>query len=297
MIRRRRIRARRTPRFPGLSFNRLVPNILTLLALCAGLTAIRFGWQGRWEMAVYAVLLAGILDGLDGRIARLLKGTSRFGAELDSLSDFLCFGVGPAILMFAWTLQDAGGFGWVFCLMFSVSCALRLARFNTSLDDTHAPGWSYNFFSGTPAPAGAGLALLPMMLSFGTGLEEVFRTPWLVAAVLLVVSFLMVSRVPTYSLKNFKVPASYVLPMLLGIAAVAAFLVAAPWVTLTAVGLLYVGSIPFSIRSYRRLQRQAEAHAEADANGGDGGATDGNGGATDGESGATISFPDRRGAG
>lgn len=289
MIRRRRSHPRRQPRFPGLSFNRMIPNILTLLALCAGLTAIRFGWQGRWEIAVYAIVLAGILDGLDGRIARLLKGTSRFGAELDSLADFISFGVGPAILLFAWTLQDAGGFGWVFCLMFSVSSALRLARFNTSLDDGHAPGWSYNFFSGVPAPAGAGLALLPMMLSFATGFEAVFRNPFFAAALMLVVSFLMVSRVPTYSLKNFKVPSSYVMPLLLAIAAAAAFLVTTPWATLTAVGLLYVASIPLSIRSYRRLQRQAEAHRESEpAN------ADGNGDAPASDSGTTVPFPERR---
>ncbi len=267
---RSRFRSNRPPRLRGLSFNRMVPNILTLLALCAGLTAMRFGWEGRWEIAVYAIVLAGILDGLDGRIARLLKSTSRFGAELDSLSDFISFGVAPAMLLFAWTLQDASRLGWIPCLMFSVCCALRLARFNTEIDEPRSPGWSYNFFTGAPAPAGAGLVLLPMMLSFTTGNEQIFRQPYVVMAVLLLVSFLMVSRLPTYSLKNFKVPTALVMPLLLGVAAAAALLVTSPWALLSAVGLIYLISLPFSFRSYRRLQRQAEAHRADDTDDSDG---------------------------
>ena len=144
---------RRPPRISGLSFNKLIPNILTMLALCAGLTSIRFGLHGKWDQAVISILLAGLLDGLDGRIARLLHGTSKFGAELDSLSDFVSFGVAPSMLLYFWTMQGAGGIGWALVLLFSVCCALRLARFNTMLGEPDLPPWAYNFFTGVPAPA------------------------------------------------------------------------------------------------------------------------------------------------
>lgn len=247
---------RRIPRLKGLSLNRLIPNILTLLALCCGLTAIRFGLQARWEAGVTAILLAGVLDGLDGRIARLLRGTSKFGAELDSLSDFVSFGVAPAVLLYLWSMQGAGSFGWALVLLFSVCCALRLARFNTMLGQPDLPPWAYNFFTGVPTPAGAALVMLPMMLFFEWG-GGFFDRPAVVAVFLVLVSFLMVSRIPTFSLKGLRVPHHWVLPVLLVVGLLAAFLVTAGWVTLIFFGFLYIASFPFSIRAYRQLERTA----------------------------------------
>ena len=250
---------RRSPRIHGLSFNKLIPNILTMLALCAGLTSMRFGLHGKWEQAVTSILVAAILDGLDGRIARLLQGTSKFGAELDSLSDFVSFGVAPAMLLYFWTMQNAGGLGWALVLLFSVCCALRLARFNTMLGEPDLPPFAYNFFTGVPAPAAAGLVLLPMMISFHFGGEGLFASPLVNAVALVVVSFLMVSKIPTYSGKRFRVPHAYVLPMLLLVGVLTAFLVTAPWTTISIVGLGYLGCIPLSIRGFSRLKKQAAA--------------------------------------
>lgn len=243
------------PRLRDQSLNRLIPNILTVLALCAGLTGIRFALQEQWEQAVISILIAGVLDGLDGRIARLLDGASRFGAELDSLSDFVSFGVAPAVVLYYWTMKGAGGIGWALALLFSVCCALRLARFNTKLDNADLPAWTTRFFVGVPAPAGAGLVLFPVFatLEFGPGFVD---RPVVCGAAMIVVALLMISRVPTFSFKRVKVPHAYVVHMLLGVGALAAFLVTNPWLTLMALGALYVGSIPFSYSAYRRLERQ-----------------------------------------
>ncbi|HXP98171.1 MAG TPA: CDP-diacylglycerol--serine O-phosphatidyltransferase [Telmatospirillum sp.] len=248
---------RRPPRISGLSFNKLIPNILTMLALCAGLTSIRFGLHGKWDQAVISILLAGLLDGLDGRIARLLHGTSKFGAELDSLSDFVSFGVAPSMLLYFWTMQGAGGVGWALVLLFSVCCALRLARFNTMLGEPDLPPWAYNFFTGVPAPAAAGLVLLPMVITFQSDGDSFFASPSVNAIFLVGVAFLMVSKIPTFSGKRFRVPHEYVLPMLLLVGVLAAFLVTEPWTTITVVGFLYAGSIPFSARAFHKLQKQA----------------------------------------
>ena len=242
----------RRRRLKSLPFNRMIPNILTLMALCAGLTAIRFGLNGKWEHAVLAIMVAAILDGLDGRIARILKGASKFGAELDSLADFVSFGVVPALLLYLWTMQDAGRFGWVLVLLFAVCCVLRLARFNTFLEDPDRPAWAANYFTGVPAPMGAALVLLPMILSFQFD-TEFFRSPALVSAVLVVVSALLVSRIPTMSFKKFKVPNRWVLPMMLAVGLYGALLINAPWMTFAATLLAYLGGIPFGIRSYRRM--------------------------------------------
>src|SRR3954454_6408127 len=270
-LRRYRPRPRKRPRFKGPSFNRMIPNLMTLLGLCAGLTAMRFGLEGRFGSAAVAILVAGAIDGLDGRLARLLKATSRFGAEFDSLADFLCFGVAPAFILYLWSLQRAGGFGYTPCLMFAVCMALRLARFNASLDNAPGPAYAYNFFTGVPAPAGAGLALFPLFL----GLEaKSLGLDWLVAAaqyplfcavVLGGTALLLVSTLPVWSFKNFKVPHEYVLPMLLGTGTFAAVLVADPWAALAAAGLIYLGMLPFSVRSYHRLQREAEGMRESEA--------------------------------
>jgi CDP-diacylglycerol--serine O-phosphatidyltransferase len=264
-LRRYRPRKRIRPRYKGPSFNSIVPNLMTMLGLCAGLTSMRFGLEGRFGAAAVAITVAGAIDGLDGRLARLLKATSRFGAEFDSLSDFLCFGVAPPFLLYLWSLQRGGAFGYAPCLMFSVCMALRLARFNASLDSAPRPAYAYNFFTGVPAPAAAGLALFPLFLGLegsSLGLEwlsESARYPLLCAAVLIGTAVLMVSTLPIWSFKNFKVPSEYVLPLLLGTGAYAAVLVADPWAALAAAGLIYVAMLPFSVRSFRRLRREAEA--------------------------------------
>ena len=250
------MRRRPRPRLRDQSFNRLIPNILTVLALCAGLTSIRFAFQERWEMAVFAIVIAGVLDGLDGRIARLLDGSSKFGAELDSLSDFLAFGVAPALLLYYWTMKSVVGLGWALALLFAVCCALRLARFNTKVDNADLPAWTGRFFTGVPAPAGAGLVLLPVFATFEFG-SGFFDHPIVTGGAMVAVSLLMVSRVPTYSFKRIKVPHDYVLPTLLGVGLFAAFLVGLPWLTLMAVGVLYLASLPLSYVAHRRLSRQA----------------------------------------
>jgi CDP-diacylglycerol--serine O-phosphatidyltransferase len=239
-----------------LSINRMIPNILTLLALCAGMTGIRLAIVGKFETAVAAIIVAGILDGLDGRIARLLKGTSTFGAQLDSLSDFVSFGVAPAVMLYIWTMEQFHGFGWAVVLIFAVCCGLRLARFNTQLGQ-ELPPYAHNFFTGVPAPAGAGLVMIPMFAAFEFG-DTFFRTPTFNTFVILAVAGLMVSRVPTFALKRFHVPSEWVLPTLLGVGAMTAFLTTEPWATLLVVGVIYVGSFPFSIHRYRKLKRTAD---------------------------------------
>ena len=243
------------PRRPirELSLHQFLPNVVTVLALCCGLTAVRFGVQERWEMAVGAVVLAAVLDTLDGRLARRMGVTTKFGAELDSLSDFLCFGVTPALLVYLWSLQAGGGFGWALALLFSVSAALRLARFNTRLGISDLPPWAGNFFTGVPAPAGAGAALLPMMLYFQWG-EAVFRLPAVNACVLVLAGALMVSRIPTLSFKQVKVPHRWVLPGLMFVGLLIALFVTSPWATLSVMMVSYLSTIPFAIVKYRKLQ-------------------------------------------
>ncbi|NQU59969.1 MAG: phosphatidylcholine/phosphatidylserine synthase [Rhodospirillales bacterium] len=248
-------------RFRGLSFNHMIPNILTLMALAAGLTAIRFGLEERWHHAVIAIVVAGVLDGLDGRIARLLKGASKFGAELDSLSDFVCFGVSPALVLYLWTMRDAGKFGWVLVMLFAICCGLRLARFNVMMEDPDAPPWKSRFFTGVPAPAGGGLVLLPMVFSFQMG-DEFFRQPWVVGVFMFVLAAMLVSTIPTYSFKKLKVERRWVLPIMLITGAIVVFLVNAPWLTLSLIGVVYLSLIPFSFRAHRALEKGEKEKAE-----------------------------------
>jgi CDP-diacylglycerol--serine O-phosphatidyltransferase len=268
---RRRFRPRTRPRFEGLSFNRLIPNIMTMLGLCAGLVAIRFATDGRWPQAAAFIVVAGVIDGLDGRLARLLKATSRFGAEFDSLADFLSFGVAPALVLYLWTMNTVGPLGFAPCLLFAVCSSLRLARFNAALDvglEKPKPAYAYNFFTGVPAPAGAGCALFPLFaaIAFGEwgwhGFANAIRHPVFVGVVLVVVGGLMVSTLPTWSFKNFKVPREAVLPLLLGVGLYVALLVAEPWAALAAAGIIYLGMLPFSVRSYLALKAEAESPIE-----------------------------------
>ncbi|WP_406566007.1 CDP-alcohol phosphatidyltransferase family protein [Acidisoma silvae] len=264
--RRRRLkRPAHRPRYKGPSFNRVLPNVLTMLGLCAGLTGIRFSLDGQFDAAVIAIMVAAVIDGLDGRIARLLKGTSRFGAEFDSLADFLCFGVAPAFLLYLWSLHRLGGVGFIPSLMFAVCMALRLARFNAALDSAPAPKYTAGFFTGVPAPAGALVALFPIFLGLESRLvgmqwlDTLSHNPAVVALVLIGTALLLVSTLPVWSFKNFKVPAPAVLPILLGTGVYAAFMLAEPWAALALAGVIYVGMLPFSTRSFRRLRGEAEA--------------------------------------
>lgn len=243
---------------PVLTVNRLVPSALTLLGLCAGLTAVRLALLGRWEVAVAAVVVAMVMDALDGRIARLMGTTSEFGAQLDSLADAISFGVAPALIVYLWALSEAGGIGWAVALVFAVACTLRLARFNTGLGAAKAQPWTERFFTGVPAPAGAGLGLLPMVLSFELG-GGILASAWFNGFMLAAVAGLMVSTIPTFSAKRIKIPRGYVPLALIGLGALIAFLVSTPWVTLGLVGLGYLVSIPVSVVQYRRLQERSLA--------------------------------------
>jgi len=252
----------RRGRLRGFSINRLIPNMLTLAALCSGLTAIRFGLQGQMKLAVIAIFVAAVLDALDGRVARRLGVTSRFGAELDSLSDFLCFGVAPALVLYMSSMREAGSLGWIVTLMFPMCSALRLARFNTALvSDTPPPAWTGAFFTGVPAPMGALLGLMPLMLSFE--IEAAWpRHPVVVGTVLVLVGGLMVSQLPTFSFKKGRVPRHMVLPLLLGAALAMGVLASSPWIGLSLLGLVYCSLIPFSWMSYQRQARQPVAAGE-----------------------------------
>jgi len=237
----------------------LLPNIVTLLALCLGLTAIRLAMDGSIQWAVIAIVGAAVLDGLDGRIARALNGTSRFGAELDSLADFVDFGVAPALVLFVADLRAAGSFGWIATLLFAMACALRLARFNVMLDDPDQPAWRKTFFVGMPAPAGAIVGLLPIYLRFALDIGAPSpRIAVLESLFTLAIAFLMASRVPHFSGKSIgRVPREHLAVFLVGAAALLLLVFVFPMETLIALSLGYLGSIPFAVRRYRALDRRA----------------------------------------
>ena len=252
-------------RLRGFSINRLIPNILTLAALCTGLTALRFALQGQFKNAVIAILVAALLDALDGRVARRLGVTSRFGAELDSLSDFFCFGVTPALVIYLASLNEGGPLGWVVTLWFPVCSALRLARFNTALDsDTPPPPYQGAYFTGVPAPAGALLGLVPLLVSFEIGAAWPLH-PLVTGIVLAAVGGLMVSRLPTFSFKKGRVPRHWVLPALLGAAVFMGLLATSPWIAISLLLLVYVSLIPFSVAAHRRQKRDYDAQQQAAA--------------------------------
>ncbi|TXL82330.1 CDP-diacylglycerol--serine O-phosphatidyltransferase [Vineibacter terrae] len=254
----------------GLSVNRLLPNALTTIALCSGLTAIRYGLTGDYRSAVLAVIVAAIFDALDGRVARRLNVTSRFGAELDSLSDFCAFGVAPALLVYLSSMEAAGSLGWVVTLMFPICSAMRLARFNVGLAaDVPPPVWAAAFFTGVPAPVGALLVLVPLMLSLSPDIAWGWlRHPVTGGAFLIGVAALMVSQLPTYSFKKGRIPPHLVLPIFLGISLVVGLLATSPWVTLPCIMLLYLATLPLSWRAYRRLEATERAAQASSAGAG-----------------------------
>jgi CDP-diacylglycerol--serine O-phosphatidyltransferase len=241
----------------------LIPNIFTLVGLCAGLTAIRMGIESRWDLAVAALVFAALLDGIDGRVARLLKASSRFGAELDSLADFVNFGVAPAIIMYNWALEDLHSLGWVAVLVFAVCSALRLARFNVALDQSNVPAWKSNYFVGVPAPAGAITLLLPIYAQ-NLGLHLPSLTP-LVFFYTLAIALLMVSKVPTFSGKLIgqRIAREYVPPLFVAAALFMALLLTYPYLTHTVGSLLYLAMIPVSAYRYFAQERKAAAAAKA----------------------------------
>lgn len=249
------MRATRPLRRPrGLPLRAVAPNAVTALALCSGLSGIRFAIQQHWMLAVTMVLLAGVLDGLDGRVARMLRGESRFGAELDSLSDAISFGVSPALILYLWSLSSLPRFGWTASLMLAVFCALRLARFNAAIDAGDQPHKSAGFLTGAPAPAGAGLSLLPMFLWFATD-EAIFRSPYLVAPWTVFIAILMVSSVATFSWSSLRLRRNVRFEAIAVVVVVGAAAVSAPWETVSLLSLAYLLALPFSIASYARVKR------------------------------------------
>ena len=251
---------RRPPRLKGLSLNHLLPNLLTVLALCSGLTGVRFALAEQWQAAVAAIMVAGVLDGLDGRLARLLGGGSKFGAELDSLSDFLSFGAAPAVIVYTWSSRDLGGIGWTAALFLAVCCALRLARFNARIDADVQPHKSAGFNTGVPAPVGAGLAFAPIYLWLITG-NDLFRSWQLVMPWTLFIAVLMISAIPTFSWTSIRIRRSWRIVGLAAVALLAAALINEPWITLLVVSFAYLASVPFSLLSYGRVKRRRAAEA------------------------------------
>ncbi len=255
----------RRRRFRRIPVRTLAPNLVTLLALCAGLTGIRMAFENRYGLALAAIVFAAILDGLDGRLARFLKGTSRFGAELDSLADFVNFGVAPALILYFWGLHDLKSAGWIAAMVFAICAGLRLARFNVMAEDPDRPAWAANFFVGVPAPAGAIIVLLPIYAAF-LGLPHSPFVTWMMLVYTLVVAGLMVSRLPVFSGKRVgtRVPPEMVGPAVILVVLCVALLIAYPWILLTAGTLVYLASLPFGWVSYRGyVRRSRETKSDA----------------------------------
>src|SRR6476659_8309179 len=249
-------------RFRTIPVRMLVPNVITLLAICAGLTAIRLSTEGRMELAVAAIVFAAVLDGVDGRVARMIKGQSKFGAELDSLADFVNFGVAPGLILYFWQLHDLNNGGWIAAMVFAISGGLRLARFNASIDDPNKPAFAANYFTGVPAPAGAITVLLPICLAF---LGVPMPPATLTAIYTLLIAFLMVSRLPVFSGKQVKmrVPPEMVLPVFVSVVFFIALLISYPWHILSSCTVRYLLSLPWGWKSYRDQERSAAAAQSA----------------------------------
>ncbi|HET8612368.1 MAG TPA: phosphatidylcholine/phosphatidylserine synthase [Sphingomonas sp.] len=246
----------------GIPLRAVPPNAVTALALCFGLSGIRFAIADQWELAVVTIIAAGVLDGLDGRIARLIKGESRFGAELDSLSDVIAFGVSPAVVIYLWSLRFMPQFGWTIALAHAVCCALRLARFNAQIDATEQPRKAAGYFTGIPAPAGAAGLFLPLYLWLATGLD-IFRSTYVVAPWTALIALLMVSSFATYSWSSLRLRRDMRFGALVVIALLGTALVNAPWPTLSLIVAGYLLLIPFSVRGYAKVKRRRATEAAA----------------------------------
>ncbi len=247
-------------RVGGIPLRAFVPNAITALALCCGLSAVRFALAQQWDLAMGAIVLAGVLDGVDGRIARLLKASSRFGAELDSLSDVIAFGVAPAMILYLWALEAAPKFGWTVALSLTVCCALRLARFNSNLDVEHQPRKAAGFNTGVPAPAGAGIALLPLVLWLTTGFDAL-RSWWVVMPWVVLTAIMLIASFATYSWTSFRLRREWRLFALAGVGLLGAALVTSPWPTLAVITIVYMLTLPFGLAGYARIKRQRQAAA------------------------------------
>ncbi len=245
----------------GLSVRAIIPNAITAAALCSGLTGIRFAIVDDWEKALFAIVLAGVLDAMDGRIARLLNAQSRFGAELDSLADSLSFGMAPALVLFLWALQDLPRFGWFAALGFAICCALRLARFNAQIDTEDQPHKSAGFLTGVPAPVGAGLAFLPIFLWLASG-NDVFREPLLVAVWTAVIAILMISNLATLSWTSIRPGKDLRLGVIALGGLVFAALLTEPWWTLALISVVYLALMPVGIMRYARVRRLRQSAAK-----------------------------------
>ena len=252
----------RRRRFRPIPVRMLVPNVITLLALCAGLTAIRLSIEGRLELALAAIVFAAVLDGIDGRVARMIKGQSKFGAELDSLADFVNFGVAPGLILYFWQLHELKNVGWIAAMVYAISGGLRLARFNATIDDPNKPAFAANFFTGVPAPLGALCVLLPMYLSF---IDAPVFPVWLIAGYTMLIAFLMVSRLPVFSGKmtRMRVSPEMVLPVFVFVILFIATLVSYPWQLLSAGASFYLLSLPVGWMAYREQSRRALLAASA----------------------------------
>lgn len=242
--------------------NRLLPNALTMLGLCCGLTAVRFGLQDKWEISILLIAAAALLDTLDGRMARLMGGQTELGGQLDSLADAISFGVAPVMLIYLWSLNNAGGIGWAIAVLFVVCSVLRLARFNIASAETDLPAWAGGYFSGVPAPAAAGMVLLPLVLGVETN-WEFLGSAWLTLPWTIVISGLMIAPIPTYSFKRIRVPKNLVTVSLAGVALFAAALITEPWLALAALIIAFSGSIPFAILSFQKRQREKEINTSS----------------------------------
>ena len=243
-----------------IPFRAFAPNAITVLALCFGLTGVRFAIAEQWPLALAAIIGAGVLDGFDGRIARLLRAQSKFGAELDSLSDNIAFGTAPALIIFLWSLQYAPRFGWIAALSLAVCCALRLARYNSRIDAAEQPHKTAGFNTGVPAPVGAGLAFVPLYLWLITG-NSMFQDWRLMMPWILFIALLMISSVPTYTWGSIRIRRGWRIFALAGVALLGAALLNEPWLTLLAISAIYLAMLPFSIASYARVkQRRAAEH-------------------------------------
>jgi CDP-diacylglycerol--serine O-phosphatidyltransferase len=248
----------------GLSLRAMLPNAITAAALCSGLTGIRFATESQWTYAIGLVLLAGVLDGIDGRVARLLNAQSRFGAELDSLADSLSFGVAPGLILFMWSLQDLPTFGWFAALAFAICCALRLARFNARIDLDDQPHKSAGFLTGVPAPVGAGLAFTPFYLWQETG-SEWFRDPVMMTLWLTVIAILMISNMATLSWASLRPRRAIRLPLIAFTGLAFAALLLEPWWTLTAISAVYLALMPYYLVKYGRIKQRRRKEASAGA--------------------------------